>query len=168
MPRDETRAASDACRRNFQFLIDEFGYKDAGLRFIYGGFRQRYIGPAVGVSVQYEPRELHVVALVRLVKKKFPKENEWGSPRLDYFPMDTVIGFLGATTDPADADPPDDFDPSEPEDDELSDMYLPPTDAVMGRLARRLRACAPILGGEAAPFDEIEAYLRHQEEQIGP
>jgi len=69
---DEVRGAGAACQRAFAFLVTEFGYRQDRLVFRSSGFELRYVGPGLGVLVEWYPRDPLTVWLVRLVDGDFP------------------------------------------------------------------------------------------------
>jgi hypothetical protein len=54
------------------FLVPDFGYRQVRRRFRWGGFELAYQGDALGVLVEWYPRDPLTVWLVRLVNGVFP------------------------------------------------------------------------------------------------
>jgi hypothetical protein len=66
--------ARDVCEQAFSFLVDEFGYRRCGRRFLgSGGFEIDYRGSLLGVRVYWYQRDPLTVWLVRLREGRFPR-----------------------------------------------------------------------------------------------
>lgn len=88
--------ASEICRHSLAFLTEELGYQFAGVTFADKGFTQRYIGPGVGVMVDWHPREPRTAHVVRLVDQEFPLRTEIRpDARLHYFELGDLVEVSG-------------------------------------------------------------------------
>jgi len=99
MTTDEVREARNTCEREFALLVDEFGYSRCRRRFKWGGFELACCGSAVGVLIEWYPRDSLTVWLVRLVDGKLPPPREYegiGPDRvLRYFDLGDVEAVRG-------------------------------------------------------------------------
>jgi hypothetical protein len=89
---EPVRQAAQICERAFDFLVGEFGYLPRGIRFESGGFSLRYLGSALGVDVDWYPRDPLTVWLVRLVDDDFPARTLSVHPdsALNYFDLEDL------------------------------------------------------------------------------
>jgi hypothetical protein len=101
MTTDHVREARAACERQFSFLVTEFGYRKVRSRLESNGFELRYLGPTLGVVVQWFPRDPFTVLLARLVNGDFPPAYAAGSgdTAVNYFDLLDVIA-LGSGVPP--------------------------------------------------------------------
>lgn len=136
------RATRDACERAFAFLLEEFGYENCLSRFGGGGFELGYVGPGVGIRLNWVPRDPLTVWLVRTVDGALPPRG--AETGLHYFALEDYEDMVGKPSASASVD-----------------LYNP-SEANALHLAGRLRACGPELltGGFADtspdPFPELE------------
>lgn len=92
MTSEHVRNAAQICERKFNFLVKRFGYRPCGTRFESGGFSLRYVGSALGVEVDWYPRDPLTVWLVRLVDNDFPPRTLSVHPDsvLNYFDLEDL------------------------------------------------------------------------------
>jgi hypothetical protein len=89
---EHARQAAQICEHAFDFLVEEFGYRPCETRFEYGGFSLRYLGSALGIEVDWYPRDPLTVWLVRLVDNDFPARTLSVRPDsvLNYFDLEDL------------------------------------------------------------------------------
>jgi hypothetical protein len=81
-----------ACERAFAFLVAEYGFERTDTVFANHGFAIRYRGTALGVVVDWYPRDPLTVWLVRLADGRFP--DPAGAPRC-YFELGELLEARG-------------------------------------------------------------------------
>lgn len=92
MTSEHVRKAAQVCEHVFKPLVEEFGYRLCETRFESGGFSLRYLGSALGIEVDWHPRDPLTVWLVRLVNNDFPPRTLSVHPNsvLNYFDLEDL------------------------------------------------------------------------------
>src|SRR5262245_15883554 len=113
MNRRDLRASKAACERAFGFLTADFGYRHVSTTLREAGFRIDYVGPVLGVRLDWASRDPFFVWFVRLVDGEFPRRQAIRpDTRLDYIDLaslEDVVGYERQVDTGDFSDIPNDF-----------------------------------------------------------